>query len=351
LNGRVRSKFHAVVRDANGAACLFQTAIAGIKGRLLAAKGFPLNAPVPLPPSPAAGPVRIYVGTDRSQEIALRVLGASIRRRTRLAVEVNSLAGLDLPEPPDPAHRARTGFSFARFAIPELAGRAGRAIYLDADMLVLQDIAELWNLPLGGAKVACQEELPDRIARAAPVAGARRRKQCSVMLLDCARLDWDAANIIAGLGAAYTYDALLGDLCILADDEISHGVPTRWNSLEFADASTCLIHYTDMMKQPWVHAANPNGWLWTRELRDLVRDGDIAMEFVQEEVLAGYLRPSIVRELDLALDGPLTAQVLAQHLALDRKAGFTAHAALAGPGHPGLRGRLGRALKRMLSPS
>lgn len=310
-----------------------------------------MNAPVPLPSSLAAGPVRIFVGTDRSQEIAFRVLGASIRRRTRLPVEVNSLAGLDLPEPADPANRARTGFSFARFAIPELAGRTGRAIYLDADMLVLQDIAELWNLPLGGAKLACQEELPDRIARAAAVAGARRRKQCSVMLLDCARLDWKAADIIAGLGASYTYDALLGDLCILADDEISHGVPTRWNSLEYADVSTCLIHYTDMMTQPWVHAANPNGWLWTRELRDLLATGDIAMAFVEGEILAGYLRPSIVRDLELALDRPLDAQVMARHLDMDRRAGFRAHAALKGPGNAGLGQRLGRAMKRLLGAS
>jgi hypothetical protein len=314
-------------------------------------KVFLVNAPIPQLSSQTTGPVRIYVGTDRSQEISFRVLVASIRRRTPLPVEVYSLAGLDLPDPPDPVHRARTGFSFARFAIPELAGRAGRAIYLDADMLVLQDIAELWNLPLGGAKVACQEELPDRIARAAPVGGARRHKQCSVMVLDCARLDWNTSEIIAGLGPAYTYDALLGDLCILADDEICHGVPTRWNSLEFADASTCLIHYTDMMTQPWVHAANPNGWLWTRELRDLIRTGDIAMEFVEGEILAGYLRPSIVREMDLLLDGPLAAPAMAQHLDLDRRAGFRAHAALAGPGAPGLRGRLGRALRRLLSPS
>lgn len=310
-----------------------------------------MNAPVPLPSGPAAGPVRIYVGTDRSQEIAFRVLGASIRRRTRLPVEVNSLAGLDLPEPADPAHRGRTGFSFARFAIPDLAGRVGRALYLDADMLVLQDIVELWNLPLGGAKVACQEDLPDRIARAAHSAGARRRKQCSVMLLDCARLDWNATDIIAGLGPAYTYDALLGDLCILEDDEISHGVPTRWNSLEYADASTCLIHYTDMMTQPWVHAANPNGWLWARELRDLIRVGEIAMDFVENEILAGYLRPSILCDLELALDGPLDAHVMARHLDMDRRAGFRAHAALTGPRNAGPGQRLGRALKRLLSPS
>ena len=294
-------------------------------------------------------PVRIYVGTDRSQEIAFRVLGASIRRRTQLPVEVHSLGGLALPEPPDPAHRARTGFSFARFAIPELAGRTGRAIYLDADMLVLKDIAELWTLPMGDAKVACQEELPDGIARTAPVPGARRRKQCSVMVLDCARLDWDAAEIIAGLGPRYTYEQLLGDLCILSESEISYGVPTRWNSLEHADDTTCLLHYTDMMTQPWVHAGNPNGWLWSREVRDLIAAGEMDAEFVRGEIAAGYVRPSMARELALPLDGPLPPETRRAHMELDRQAGYRPHASLAGGSVPArLAGRARRLLKRLL---
>lgn len=302
-----------------------------------------------LPQSVPEQPVRVYVGTDRSQEIAFRVLGASIRRRTRLQVEVHSLGGLNLPQPPDPAHRARTGFSFARFAIPELAGRSGRAIYLDADMLVLKDIAELWNLPLGEAKAACQEELPEGIARTAPVPGARRRKQCSVMVLDCARLDWDAPTIISGLGPRYTYEQLMGDLCILAENEISYGVPIRWNSLEHADDTTCLLHYTDMMTQPWVYAGNPNGWLWSRELRDLVRAGDMEADFVRQEIAAGFVRPSMARELTLPLEGPLPANTIRAHLELDRKAGYRAHASLAVTSGPGrLAGRARRILKRLL---
>lgn len=294
-------------------------------------------------------PVRIYVGTDPSQEIAFRVLGGSIRRRTQLPVEIHPLGSLTLPEPPDPANRARTGFSFTRFAIPELAGRIGRAIYLDADMLVLKDIAELWTLPLGAAKVACQEELPDGIAKTAPVPKARRRKQCSVMVLDCARLDWNAPEIIAGLGPRYTYEQLLGDLCILSEDEISYGVPTRWNSLEHADETTCLLHYTDMMTQPWVHAGNPNGWLWSRELRELIEAGEMEAELVRGEIAAGHVRPSMARELVLPLDGPLPAETVRAHLELDRQAGYRPHASLAGGSAPArLAGRARRILKRLL---
>ena len=41
-----------------------------------------------------------------------------------------------------------TPFSGFRWAIPELCGFKGRAIYMDADVIVLCDIAELWSHPM-----------------------------------------------------------------------------------------------------------------------------------------------------------------------------------------------------------
>src|SRR5262249_4661410 len=189
-----------------------------------------------------ADPIRIYVGLDRSQLLGCKVLERSIRARTQHSVQLTPMMDLPMPAPPDPRHQARTGFSFSRFAIPDLAGRKGRAFYPDADMLVLRDIAEVWSIPFGGAKVICQEELPAGMAASAPQPGSVRKKQCSVMLLDCGALDWDAATIIAGLGPRYTYEELMQDFCILAEDEVSYALPVRWNSLEHLDADTGLIH-------------------------------------------------------------------------------------------------------------
>src|SRR5262245_2056561 len=103
--------------------------------------------------SGAGTEARVFVGADRSQALGVKVLEFSIKRRTDMPVTVRSMHDLDLPEPADVRQSKRTGFSFTRFAIPALAGRAGRALYLDADMLVLRDLRELYEMPFDGAKV------------------------------------------------------------------------------------------------------------------------------------------------------------------------------------------------------
>ncbi|OVZ62824.1 glycosyl transferase [Pigmentiphaga sp. NML080357] len=46
-----------------------------------------------------------------------------------------------------------TPFSGFRWGVPAFCGYEGRAIYMDTDMLVLCDLAELWRLPFGPGKV------------------------------------------------------------------------------------------------------------------------------------------------------------------------------------------------------
>lgn len=275
-------------------------------------------------------PVRVFVGADRSQLIGVRVLEYSIRRHTNVAVELTPMVDLPLPQPLDPKNRARTGFSFSRFVIPKLAGYLGRALYLDADMLVFRDIMDLWSIPFGEAKVICQTEIPKRFAKLAAIWGApkSRIKQTSVMLLDCGRLDWQVEEIIDGLGPRYSYEQLMQQLCILKEKEVSYALPFSWNSLEHHDSSTCLIHYTDMPTQPWVSSLNENGWLWREEVRRMLQDGSITRDEMQQEVALGFLRPSFFVELDEAGTGPPNAQLIKHMARLDKAAGFEAHAAL-----------------------
>ena len=275
-------------------------------------------------------PVRIYVGTDRSQMVGVKVLEYSIKRHTDLPVEVIPLLNVSLPEPQDPRQRQRTGFSFARFAIPHLAGFRGRAIYTDADMQVFKDIRELWTLPFEGAKVLVQEELTEEHAKTAKAhAPGKRVKQSSVMLLDCAALDWDAEKIVRGLDSEYSYEELMQQLCILREDEIRYGIPFRWNSLEHFDETTCLIHYTDMPTQPWVSAENQNGWLWVNEVRRMLAENALSMDELREELRLGYLRPSFMTELALVDDSrQLTPDQIRALIAEDAAAKFVKHAAL-----------------------
>jgi hypothetical protein len=270
---------------------------------------------------------RIYVGTDRSQWLPVQVLAHSIRRHTLLPVEIRPMADLDLPEPRDVRQGKRTGFSFARFAIPSLAGYTGKALYLDADMLVFKDIGELWSIPFCGASILTQEDVPDdRQPLGKLGAPPKRIKQTSVMLLDCGALDWDPVRIIQGLDGKYTYEELVYQLCIVKENDLRSAIPYRWNSLETWDESTCLLHYTDMATQPWVSLDNKHGWLWMEELRLMLATGALDRRRVEEEVRLGYVRPSVLPQLESAVDlrKPEVGS-LAALTAIDSAAGFVKH--------------------------
>ena len=274
----------------------------------------------------------VFVGSDRSQLLAVKVLEHSIRRHTTMDVKVRSMDDLNLPDPKDVRQGKRTGFSFTRFAIPQLMGYQGRAVYLDADMLVFRDFRELWNIPFDGAKIVIQEELPDTAQHYGKIAGKKRVKQCSVMLLDCENLKWDPLKIIAGLDGQYTYEELLSDMCILEESEIKYGIPFEWNSLEtYQRGKTGLIHYTDMHTQPWVYPGNPNGYVWFEEVRLMLKNGLLTWAEVEKEVELGYFRPSLVTELKDAGREPVkpaTPEQIARYEAIDRQAGYIKHKAV-----------------------
>jgi lipopolysaccharide biosynthesis glycosyltransferase len=258
-----------------------------------------MNEPVNEPAS--VEPVRVFVGADRSQLVAVKVLEHSIKRHTQLPVEVRPMVDLPVRVPHDPLNWQRTGFSFSRFCIPELAGYHGKALYLDADMLVFKDIASLWNLPFEGAKVIIQEELPEahQQTNKKPGAPAKRVKQCAVMLLDCDHLTWKIDDIINGFDQGkYDYEKLMYDLCILEESAVKYAVPFHWNSMEYYEPQqTALIHYTDMATQPWVYAQNPYGHLWLAEVRLMLKEGVLKRSQLKTEIALGHFRPSLLLDL------------------------------------------------------
>jgi lipopolysaccharide biosynthesis glycosyltransferase len=271
--------------------------------------------------------IDIFVGADRSQLLAVSVLEHSIVRHTEASVSVAPLIDLDLPEPNDLRQGSRTNFSFARFAIPELKGYSGRAIYLDADMLVFRDIRELWELPFAPACINIQEDLPEHaIVNVKPGAPGKRKKQCSVMLIDCEKTRWDVREIVAGLDGRYTYEELMYEMCILPESDIRYGVPFAWNSLEHFDLNTRLIHYTDMNTQPWVSPHNPFGRLWFKEVLLMLETGALTWATLQTEIDLGYFRPSLTSELkEMPHERGFDAGAAERYAVMDQQAGFVQH--------------------------
>ena len=243
---------------------------------------------------PLVEPMRVFVGCDDTQLVAARTLEHSIRRYASRPVRFIPMIDVPTPEPKDPANRGRTGFSFARFHIPRLAGYKGRALYLDADMQVFTDIAELWDMPFGEHKVLCtrQDEPP---AAWKDSSWFHPGRQMSVMVLDCERLRWDIDEIVGGLDeGTYGYTDLMFDLCVVDDAEIGDHLPLEWNHLERNDPGvTKLTHYTVVPTQPWKTDDNPLREIWEAELAQAKDAGIVYPSELKAGVRAGHLKRSL----------------------------------------------------------
>lgn len=235
-------------------------------------------------------PVRVFVATTEAQMLSVKVLEYSIKRHTSITSIVTPLhtTGIEIPLPVDPEKRPRTPFSFQRFLIPEVMKWNGRAIYLDSDMQIFDDLKNVWTLPFNGSQVLSVSEPSE----------TGRRPQFSVMLIDCASLDWNIADIVRNLDRDnLSYKELMVEMKVAK--KISPDIDPRWNSLErYEPGLTSLIHYTDMNTQPWVSTKNPLGWVWVEELFRAIDDGFITVDYVESHIKEGWVRPSLIWQIN-----------------------------------------------------
>ncbi len=228
-------------------------------------------------------PIRIYVGATQAQMLPCKVLEHSIRKHASMTVEIIPLyrAQINIPQPKDEKNWPRTPFSFQRFLVPALNSYRGRAIYLDSDMLVFEDIRRLWSLPLDDVEL---------LATSGPVL---QSASFSVLVLNCPVLDWDIEKIVERLNSgSLSYEQLMvGEPAT----KVRASIGAEWNSLEhFERGQTALLHYTNMDSQPWLSRSNRWNRLWMEELFEAMDDGVITLGEIEEEVALGHVRPSLV---------------------------------------------------------
>lgn len=205
-------------------------------------------------------PIRIYVGTDQRMEKAEKVLEHSIRKHATAPVDITWMRG------GDPGWKGGTAGEFAeglvdwnigrqrglpyqgfgwateftcfRYAIPEMAGKEGRAIYLDVDMMLLSDIKELWEQEMEGKALM-----------------AISHKRFDVILYDCGHPYWKSPDWCVwesqlrssgNIGVPYRNAIITrGQLGILSP---------LWDCCDgagFEAGRTKLYHFTNMHTQPW----------------------------------------------------------------------------------------------------
>ncbi len=263
---------------------------------------------------PLIQPLRIYIGASRRDLVAARVLDYSIRKHASVPVRVIPMVDFAVPRPRDQRNRPRTGFSFSRFLIPALAGHRGRAVYMDSDMLVFGDVAELAEVPLDPHQVLCTyQEAPPEVWADNPSFHPGRHS--AVMVIDCARAPWSIKEIVAGLDRGdFSYEELLADMRL--DDSDIGVLPTEWNHLEhFEPGVTKLVHYTVVPSQPWRAGGNPLEHLWLDCYREAVEAGAVFPDEVRDLVKDRLVRRELLGPLDRA-PRPVVKETSAANVAL-----------------------------------
>src|SRR5262245_54321198 len=174
-------------------------------------------------------PVRIFLGTEDGQHRAERVFLYAIERLRDPARVYEIHLMKDLPG----FFRLgwRTGFTNYRFAVPDLAGRRGRAIYNDVDQIYTADPAALFDLDMNGHGYL-----------------ALSPGETSVMLIDCMRMA-ELWNLSTARRRTIRH--------LLAKAEAVPGLwspmDPAWNArdMEYVPGHSKLLHFTAMHTQPW----------------------------------------------------------------------------------------------------
>jgi hypothetical protein len=194
--------------------------------------------------------IRIFIGYDPREAVAYNVLQFSIETR---ASQPAAIAPLMLSQLTELMWRERHGlqssdFSFSRFLVPHLCGYQGWALFMDCDMLVLDDIAKLWALRDDRYAVMCvkHDHVPPEERKFLGEIQTRYEKKnwSSVMLYNterCRALTPDYVNTASGLE--------LHRFRWLENEELIGELPHRWNHLvdydpPVAATEVANLHFT-----------------------------------------------------------------------------------------------------------
>lgn len=184
-------------------------------------------------------PIRIFIGYDPREAVAYHVCVQSIIGNTDAPVEFTPIRG-----------QRRDGsndFIYERFTVPYRCGFRGKAIFMDGDMIVRGDIAELWNMDVAyvGARVVKHDY---KTKYPVKYLGNKnddypRKNWSSVILWNCG---FFPNKVLTPMFVGAKPGSFLHRFSWLSDHQIGD-LPREWNRLALEEPMTAgdkLRHYT-----------------------------------------------------------------------------------------------------------
>lgn len=212
--------------------------------------------------------LRIFIGWDSRFPEPAEVLRFSLLRHSSIPLDIRylKLPQLDFNREVDPL--ASTEFTYTRFLVPHLCDYRGKALFLDNDMLCLGDVKQIDDLDMSSyaLRVVKHDYQPANTVKmyGCPQTSYPRKNWSSMMLMNCAKLTLWTKETIETQTGAYLHrfqdieDRLIGDL------------PKTWNTLDWMDERTQLIHYTN--GGPWFeqYQNHPHADVWYRYRQEML---------------------------------------------------------------------------------
>ena len=252
-------------------------------------------------------PVRVFIGSGEASVLERKTLIYSLRKHCSRELDIyvfngthNAIEHND--EPPVLAnmslnvkYRNYTEFSNYRFLIPEICGHEGRAIFLDSDMVCLGDIATFYDLPMEDNAMLAKPE-------------AYQGDSCwgmSQILFDCSKCHFDLEKIFSEIDAGEYTNA---DLHQMKPDFLKKypyklgSYDATWNVFDQCDASTNLVHFTNLGTQPWKFPGHPFEHVWFKYFNEARKAGVITGQDLKKTLSRAYARQDILNPAKIADD-------------------------------------------------
>jgi lipopolysaccharide biosynthesis glycosyltransferase len=213
-------------------------------------------------------PIPIFIGYDPREAIAFHTCVNSIIRHSSQPVSIIPLALNNFKDYTETHTDGSNQFIYSRFLVPHLMNYQGQAIFIDGDMIVRGDIAELWALrDLGKDVQVVKHDYKTRMSE--KYLGSKnedypRKNWSSVMIFNCN--NYPTKKLTPEYIQKST-GAHLHRFMWTSDDRVG-ALPAEWNWLpdEYgANPDAKLLHYT--LGTPCFHefATTPMADEWHRE--------------------------------------------------------------------------------------
>jgi lipopolysaccharide biosynthesis glycosyltransferase len=226
-------------------------------------------------------PIPVFVGYDPREAIAYHTCVNSIIRNSSQPVAIVPVA-LNLFKEYSETHTDGSNhFIYTRFLVPYLMDYQGWAIFIDGDMIVRGDIAELWNLKeytkdamvvKHDYKTRMTEKYLGSVNEDYP-----RKNWSSVILWNCGAI---RNRILTPEFVQQSTGAFLHRFSWIADERLGE-LPAEWNWLDVEyeyNPLAKLVHYT----------------LGTPCFHEFADQGDFSDEWHRERIFTEYCQQRLI---------------------------------------------------------